>query len=109
MFEQKNRIKKKKEIEEILKKGKNFKQDLLVLKTKKNSFNFPRFGIIVSKKVSKKAVIRNKTKRRIREIIKPLIKTFNNSDNLFIVLPGLEKKQFKEIKETIGKLLKKLN
>ncbi len=35
-----------------------------------NNLSYPRLGIIVSKKVSKKAVVRNKIKRQIREIFR---------------------------------------
>ena len=108
MLQQKNRIRKKKEIEEIFKKGKGFKQDFLILKTNKNNLDTCRFAFIVSKKISKKAVIRNKIKRRLREAVRLKIKELKPGfDNLFIALHEIETKDFKEIQEAIEKLFKK--
>jgi ribonuclease P protein component len=45
----------------------------LVIKAKPNHLEFSRFGISVSKKVGK-AVIRNKVKRVLREILRLMIK-----------------------------------
>jgi ribonuclease P protein component len=103
-----NRIKKKKDFEEIFKKGASFKNSLLILKVVKNNFNESRFGFIVSQKVSKKAVVRNKIRRRLSEIIKA---EFNNIksglDLVFISLNGIEKREFFEIKESVASLLTK--
>ncbi len=108
MLDRKNRISKKKDIEKVLKKGKSFKEGPLILKTLKNDLDFCRFGFIVSQKVSKKAVVRNQIKRKLREIIRLKIKFFNfNNDNLFIFLSGIEKKDKLEIEEIVEKLIKK--
>ena len=59
-------LRKKKEFEELFKKGKRvasrFFATFFLAKEEK------KIGIIVSKKVAKKAVIRNRVRRRIREI-----------------------------------------
>lgn len=108
MLDKQNRITRKKDIERILKKGKSFKEDFLILKTKKNDLNTFRFGFIVSQKVSKKAVVRNKIKRRLREAIKLMAKQLEpGNDNLLIVLPGEAEKKFQDIQKTIEKLLKR--
>ncbi len=108
MLPQKNRIQKKKDIEKIFKKGRAFKEAPLVLKTIKNNLGTSRFGFVVSQKVSKKANVRNKVKRRLREIIRLELNSFKaGSDNLFITLPGIEKKDFPEIKKITEKLLAK--
>ncbi|PIV45352.1 MAG: ribonuclease P protein component [Candidatus Nealsonbacteria bacterium CG02_land_8_20_14_3_00_37_10] len=108
MLSKNHRIRKKKDIEKIFKEGKNFRENSLVLKTVKNDLNAYRFGFIVSQKISKKANIRNKIKRRLREIVRLRMKSPEaNTDNLFIALPGLEKKEFKQLEETIEKLFKK--
>ncbi|OGZ19056.1 MAG: ribonuclease P protein component [Candidatus Nealsonbacteria bacterium RBG_13_38_11] len=107
MLPLKNRIRKKKDIEKIFKRGRTFKEASLILKTLKNNLGLSRFGFVVSQKISKKANVRNKIKRRLREIVRfnPL-KT--DTDNLFIALPGIEKKDFTEIKKTVEKLLSKI-
>ncbi len=103
-----NRLQKEKEIEEVFKKGKGFKEDFLILKTAKNSLKTSRFGFIISKKISKKAVVRNKIKRVLRELVRLKLKEIKKtSDNLLIAAPGLETKDFWEIEEMITKLFKK--
>lgn len=106
MLSRENRIRKKKDIERIFKRGRTFKEAFLILKTLKNDSNFSRFGFIVSQKVSKKANVRNKIKRRLREIIR--LSPFGpGTDNLFIFLPGADKVDFLEIKQAAEKLLNK--
>ena len=106
-----NSLKKGKDIERVFEKGKRFKEDFLILKITKNALSQTRFGFIVSKKVSKKATLRNKIKRKLREIVSkkgrhPSV-TRPGMDILLIALPGLETKDFWEIDETLNKLFKK--
>ena len=100
-----NRLQKKKDIDMVLKKGRKTGGKLLILKTIKNNLHQPRFAFLVSKKVSNKANIRNKVRRRLRELVKLKIKeTKEGTDNLLIALPGLEKKDFQEIKKIVDKI-----
>ena len=106
-----NRIRKKKDFELIFKNSKSFKNNIFILRIAKNSLGLFRFGFVVSQKVSKKAVIRNKVKRRLSDIIKAELKNFsdiqseNGKDLVFITLPGIEKKEFSELKELVKKSL----
>jgi len=103
-----NRLKKRKDFERVFKKGKGFKEDFLFFKWKFNNLGVSRFGFIVSKKVSKKAVLRKKIQRRIREIIRARIKKIKKGiDGIFIASPEIEKKGFKEIETAIDKIFKK--
>ena len=113
-----NRIKKKKDFEIIFKKGASFKNNLFILRFLKNSLGKNRFGFVVSQKVSKKAVVRNKVRRRLTESIKKEIeKTFPviqeafqakaGIDLVIIALSGIEKKDFSEIKDTVSSALTK--
>src|SRR3989344_723485 len=68
-----------------------------------------RFGFVVSKKISTKAALRNKVKRRLRDAVAknvPQIK--KGGDVVIIALPGIEKKGFFEIEKEVGVLFKKL-
>jgi len=103
------RLCKKKEIELVFKKGKTFKYQQLILKSVNNQLKHHRFAILVSKKISQKATVRNKIKRQLREIIRLKLKTLkikNNQfkDNLLITLPGIEKKDFSEKTQMVNKL-----
>jgi len=108
MLAQINRLQKEKDITKVLRKGKGFKEDFLVLKTLNKDSGGPRFGFIISQKVSKKATVRNKIKRRLSELVKVKIKSsIKKSDNLIIASPGLELKDFWEMEEMINNLFKK--
>jgi ribonuclease P protein component len=110
MLSSENRLKKKKDIERVFKKGKTFKDDFFVLRTVENNSNNCRFAFIVPKKVSNKASDRNKIKRRAREIIKNEIKKKSSlTDNVIIALPRINKENFESIKKSLEKLFKKIN
>ena len=69
MLKKINRLKKKKDFEKVLRGGKGFKEDFLLFKTIKNNLKTSRFGFIISQKVSKKATVRNKLKRKLSGLI----------------------------------------
>ncbi len=104
-----NRLKRKKDFEKIFKQGESFKQDFLFLKIKKNNLNISRFAFIVSQKVSKKAVIRNKIKRWLREAVRTnLVRIISGVDCILTASPGIEIKNFKEAEETVSKIFNKI-
>ncbi|OQA70330.1 MAG: Ribonuclease P protein component [Parcubacteria group bacterium ADurb.Bin247] len=63
----KNRIKKEKDFRKVFNAGKFVSLDFVSIKFSSNNLAETRFGFIVSKKVSKKAVTRNRLKRIFRE------------------------------------------
>lgn len=108
MLAKANSLKKKKNFERVFKKGKAVKEDFLLLKFVDNGLAKDRFAIIVSQKISKKATVRNKLKRRIRAIIsQKLPKIKKGFDLIFVARPGLESQDFWEIEKTIDKILTK--
>jgi len=101
-----NRIKKKKDFGNIFKNSKSFKNDFFIFRIAKNNLGINRFGFVVGLKISKKATIRNKTRRRMVEIIKAEAeKIKNGTDLILIALSGIEKKGFSEMKDIINKAL----
>lgn len=110
MFNQKNRLRKKKEIEKVFKSGKGFYSDILGFKFLKNDLNESRFCIIISAKISKKAVIRNKIRRRIRAIIiEDLKKIKKDTDLIIIVNKNISDFDFLELKKSISFVFKKFD
>lgn len=108
MLPKANRLKKKKDFEKVLKKSQGFKENFLVLKTTKNNLKLSRFGFIVSTRFSKKAVVRNKIKRRLREIIRAkLSKIRKGKDGVIIVMPGFQIDNFWELEEIVNRLFEK--
>ena len=116
MLPKKNRLQKKKDFEKVFAQGKGFRQDLLFLKAVKNDSETLRFGLVVSKKISKSAVKRNKVKRRLREIIRSQLQNYpsfeagqknKGLDIVIVSLPGIEQKNYQEIEEAAQKLFTK--
>lgn len=63
----------------LYKKGIVVRTDFLSMKYVKSRSNDYRLAVVVSKKVSKKAVVRNRIRRRIYEIIRNIRKTSGSS------------------------------
>lgn len=105
----------KKDIEMILADGRTFRGTLLFFKCKHNDRGLSRFAVVVSKKVSLKAVDRNLVKRRIQAAIIATQKQheifFKNHgiDCVAIALPAIVGKAYKEIKTEIDQIIDKIS
>jgi len=108
MLKQQNRLKKEQDFKWVLKKGKGLREKNIFFKFLVNNLDEPRFGFVVSKKISNKAVVRNKVKRRMREAVHNTLSEVEMSvDGAFIALKGIEEDSFQEIEEVIVLLLKR--
>jgi len=98
----------RKEFKKVLRKGKSFKENFLVAKILKDPEERKvKIGILISKKVFKKAVERNKLKRRLREIVRSKTKGIKEGIKVvFIPLLGIDP-EFKNLKDKVEKILKK--
>jgi len=104
---QKYCLKRKKDFQRAIQRGRKIEKDFLVLKFFKNSLKTTRISFVVSQKVSKKASSRNKIKRRLREIIKINLPDLKPGyDLIFFTKKGIIEKNFWEIKEVVGQILK---
>lgn len=79
------------------------------VKTLQNQLAHCRFGITVSTKVSKKAVIRNRLKRQTRQILKNLLaKIKENFDVVVIILQPALGRKYQELADDLTINLQKL-
>lgn len=109
MLSRKNRLAKKKEIELVFKNGRSSYGQTFGVKCLANKLTYNRFTIVVSNKVSKKAVVRNKIKRRLREVIKAeLPRMVNGYDLIIIALPIAVEKTFQDFRQEICRTFLKL-
>ncbi|MDD5639820.1 MAG: ribonuclease P protein component [Candidatus Pacebacteria bacterium] len=108
MLPLKNRLKRKKDFENIFAGGKTIKTRYFFLKTIETSSQDSRIGFIVSKKVSKKAVERNRIKRLFREAVRLDIDRIKSGyDLVFIILNSAKEIDLTEIKKEIIFILEK--
>jgi len=104
----KNSLSKKKDFDQIFKIGQSFYCQFLGIKAVKNNLEFNQLGIVIGLKVSKLAVVRNKIKRQIREIVKKFPDKKHHYDLLVIVKKEILEQSFVDIKEQLLKLYAKI-
>jgi len=109
MLKKEYRIRKQKDFDRIFgKEGAFFSQGFISVKIIENDLPYSRFGFIVSNKVSKKAVRRNRTKRLLREAVRgawPDI--ISGIDVVLIARSDLSDKKLKEVNPVVDMLLKR--
>lgn len=69
-----------------------------------------KIGFLVSKKVDKRAVVRNKLKRQVREVVRLLLKENKIHPGVllaFVVKPEAKKAEFKDLEQDVVFILKR--
>ena len=109
MLPSENRLKQKSDFERVKRKGTLFNKGPVGLAVyKRGDSKATRVGIVVSLKVSKKAVERNKIKRRLRDIARnttPFLHT--GYDYIFITKKNIAQAPFTAVKESVIRALQK--
>lgn len=80
-----NRLHSDKEIKNLVRTGQNFFLPELLLKYQKNPENRTKIAFVISAKVDKRAVVRNRLARQLREILYSQIKNIKNGYSLLII------------------------
>ena len=100
-------VKKHEEFNEIINSGKKVKGKYLIIFSKTKDYPKPNFGIAITKKCGN-AVLRNKLKRRIRNIVDNNRLLFKNNKNYIIMIKGSAKvTTFQELEQDLINLLRK--
>lgn len=109
-IKKKYRIKLKKDFEKVFQKGVYVKKGPISLKFSDNNLDYSRFSVIVGKKISKKAVLRNKLKRKIKEIIRKNIDYIKKGKDI-IIFPStyLKDLDYYNLEKILIDLFKKAN
>lgn len=108
MLPKENRLQKTRDFDVVFKKGRFFGTKFLSLKYMENGLTATRVGFVVSTKVSKSAVKRNRLKRQMREIFRlNLDKIKPGVDISVIAKPGATELEYGEIERDILFALKK--
>ena len=110
MLQSQNRLKTDRDFKTVLKQGRSFYSSNIKMKLLKNGLSCNRFGFIIGTKISKKATIRNRIKRQVREIIRLKTKQGQLKFGFDVVLSlaaGLIDKEYQEIEKELGELITK--
>ncbi|HRD01449.1 MAG TPA: ribonuclease P protein component [Candidatus Saccharicenans sp.] len=103
------RIRSKKDFGEIYKKGRRLKGKYFLLVFQPNGLNYSRLGVVVSRKVGQ-ATIRNRIKRRFRELFrrnKSLLP--GHFDLVFIARPEIVQLDWEKMKAEYLTMVSQLN
>lgn len=91
MVPAKNRLKTDQDFQRLARKGRSVSIPAITLKYMPNGLEVSRFGFVVSVKTDKRAVIRNRAKRRVRDIIRlKLAKIKPGYDIMMVIRKGTE-------------------
>ena len=96
-------IKKNYQFQYVFKKGKRFNSLYFNLIVAPQNKNYPKFGIVVSKKIGK-AFFRNKKRRQIKEILRQNIDCIKNNQYVIVVKESIIPATFKEIQNNLVSL-----
>lgn len=102
-----NIVKEKKDFDKAFKLRNQEKSKYAYIYIKDNNINHYRFGICVSKKIGH-AVLRNKIKRRVKDIIDKSELHFKNKDYIIVLKKSVKDAQYLELKEDLISVLKKI-
>jgi ribonuclease P protein component len=86
MLKKKYILSKKNDFKKVLGQKKFFRNKYCIVKRKENELKYSRLGVIISSKVSKKAVVRNKIKRKIKNCFKTFLAKNQNKNFDFVII-----------------------
>ncbi len=105
-----NRLSQDRDFKRVFKFGSPFYSRNLQLKLSKNQAGESRFGFVIGLSVSKKATVRNRLKRQVREAVRLLFKNGLIKPNFDVVIrikSGLIGADYKDIRAEVEYLLGK--
>ncbi len=103
----KERLKKVKDFKRVFDHGKSLGGSTVAFYFCSNNLGFPRAGFIASKKVSKRAVDRNRAKRLMREVFRLNKHKLKPFDIIFIARKGILGKKYSDVERDFLKLAEK--
>ena len=109
MLKRINRLKKRYQFNYVYKSGEHFSGEHMILYVVASKTKSIKVGLAVTKKVGK-AVIRNRVRRQLREIIKKQVPTLKQSYNIIVVArDNITSASFDVLSNEFSKLIKKAN
>lgn len=85
MLPKEHRLHKDTEIKRLVRTGKTFFLPQFIIKYSPNKEDITKVGFIVSAKVDKRAVVRNRLTRQMREILRALLPDFEKGFSVLII------------------------
>jgi ribonuclease P protein component len=86
---------------------KKYNSALFTARVSENKENKVRFGFVVSKRIDKKAVVRNRTKRVLRDAAAEFIGNLSGKDIVVVAKKSLDFSQKEEVAKEFSSIFKK--
>lgn len=97
------------DFEKAIKKGKRISNQHYIIYIVSNENEYYRFGISVGKKISNKAVIRNKLKRQLKSIIDNHKNLYqNHQDYIIIMKRNCSESNYQELEASFLNIMNKI-
>jgi ribonuclease P protein component len=110
MLPKQHRLPLRKEFNRLKKEGKLFQDKFFSLLVARGQLPESRFAFIVSKKIHKRAVKRNKVRRLLAESVQAFLpKIKSGIDAVFLTKKTINDKSFDQIKKEVEKIFKQVN
>jgi len=107
VLKRENRIRLKREFAEVKNKGRVLYSPLFGFLTYKENDDQKKIGFIVSKKISKRAVDRNRIRRILSEIVRKNLERFENGTRIiFLTKKEILGKKYDEVEKEVEKFIK---
>ncbi|MFA6918818.1 MAG: ribonuclease P protein component [Patescibacteria group bacterium] len=108
MLAQKYRLVRKSDFDLVFKNGKKAFGRLFFVRFTPNKLENSRFAVVISNKISKKATVRNRLRRQVREILRLNIDKFEqNIDAIVNILTPSLGCEYEELEKELIELFKK--
>ena len=102
-----DRLSKSADIENVIKYGMRSRDGLFMVTVKDSDRDLSRYGFSVSKRVGN-AVVRNRVKRRLREVVRKKVGLIGSWDVVIVALPPAANATFNEIMYSLTSIYKRL-
>ena len=104
MFSRENRLAQDGDIQRVLRTGRKFFCPLFTIRWREahNAVMPPRFAVVVSTKVAKRAVKRNRLRRITRELLRKNLRSIHSADYMIILRPEVLKVPEAEYLQTLA-------
>lgn len=107
MLKRENRLKKRYQFDYVYKHGTRFSSKFVTIYVTPSKTNHIKVGFAVSKKIGH-AVVRNKVRRRLREVVYPLVPKIKQANNLIVLAKeGITEASFENLKKQLNELITK--
>lgn len=105
------RLRRAADVDRVFRRGASVSVGMLLAKSLPNQQETPRVAVLVGKKLAKKAVHRNRIKRRLRELVRLHFAAVPAGVDLLIIArdPKLAVRDFRELSTEMLTLLHKVN